>query len=103
ARDELRGVAARALNVSVGVRVRPSDHAPYAGVVIAFEPWEWRERIGNCGNGVAVAAEVVDYDDGALRVSETPQLGLHESIHKEGGGRCHPPPSVAPRETRTCT
>src|SRR5947199_6825890 len=64
--DELRGVAARALNVSVGVRVGPSDHAPYAGIVIAFERWEGRERIGNCGNGVAVAAEVVDHDDGAL-------------------------------------
>ena len=101
--DELPGVAARALNISVGVRVGPREHASYAGIVIAFERWEWRERIGNCGNDVAVAAEVVDHDDGALRISETPQLGLHESIHKEGGGRFHPPPSVAPRETRICT
>src|SRR5437867_57968 len=46
AAKELRHVAAGALDISVRVAVRASDHPPDAGIVIAFDERERRQLFG---------------------------------------------------------
>jgi hypothetical protein len=47
---------------------------------------EWGERVGERGNGLAVAAERVDRGHGAQGAAETQELGLQLNvlIRKEG-------------------
>src|SRR3954454_12865945 len=97
--NELRRVAARALDVSVGIGVRSSNRPPYAGIIIDVDRGKGGQSVRQAGDLLDIAAEAVDHDDRALTLSETQKLGLHEHFLKKRRGtfpspsRCCPQPS----------
>jgi len=62
------------------VRVGLGNDAPHARKEIPLDGRKGRERIGERGDGLAVATELVNHNDGALGVAETQELGLQRDF-----------------------
>src|SRR5689334_22883509 len=73
--DERRGLAAGLEDIAIGFRVGLRNQAAKAWIVVTLDRREGREFVRKFRNTLDDTAEIVDDNDGTLRLAETQQLG----------------------------